>query len=143
MPRQRTRPGEHGRISESSSGGKYYATTYVRDSDGNRRRVERSSDKSAEDARRSLQRHLAQRRAPLKDQVVNQSTTLGELFKLWIVAKAVEDGILEQTVGQYQQVWIKHGVDQLARCVSPTYRHHGRTHTFNPLPRLHGHRPGI
>ena len=44
---------------------------------------------------------------------MNQSTTLGELFKLWIVAKAVEDGIKEQTVGQYRQVWIKHGVDQL------------------------------
>ena len=113
MPRQRMAPGEHGRLSERSSGGKYYATTYVRDSDGKRRRVERSSEKSAEDARRLLQRHLTERRAPLSGQTVTGKTTLAELFKAWISAKAVEDGILEQTVGQYQQVWSKHGAAQL------------------------------
>ena len=52
------RSGEHGRITERSRGGKFFASTYVRDADGRRRRVERSSDKSVEDARRLLQRHL-------------------------------------------------------------------------------------
>lgn len=113
MPRQRMAPGEHGKITEHTTGGKFYATTYVRDSDGKRRRVERSSVKSAEDARRLLQRHLAQRRAPLTDQVVTDRTTVAELFTIWLAAKQVEDGLLEQTVGQYTQVWSKHGVHQL------------------------------
>lgn len=106
-------PGEHGRIAERAASGKYYATTYVRDSDGQRRRVERSSVKSAEDARRLLQRHLAQRRAPLTDQTVTSRTTVGALFTIWLAAKSVEDGILDQTVGQYSQVWRKHGAPHL------------------------------
>lgn len=113
MPRQRMAPGEHGAISQRSSEGKFYASTYVRDADGRRRRVERSSGKSAEDARRILQRHLAKRRAPMTDQLVTEKTTLAELFAIWLAAKTVEDGILEQTSGQYQQVWDKHGVAQL------------------------------
>jgi integrase len=113
VPRQRMQPGEHGQIAQWSSGGKYYASTYVRDSDGKRRRVERSSDKSPEDARRLLKRHLVQRRTPLSDQLVTERTTLAELFKIWLAAKSFEDGILEQTVGQYRQVWSKHGADQL------------------------------
>lgn len=113
MPRERLRPGEHGRISERASDGKFYAATYVRDHDGKRRRVERSSDKSAEDARRLLQRHLTQRRTPVAGQEVNDRTTLVDLFELWIEAKAAEDGVSEQTAGQYRQVWAKHGADQL------------------------------
>lgn len=113
MPRQRMRPGEHGRITEKASGGRFFASTYVRDGDGKRRRVERSSDKSPEDARRLLQRHLVARRTPLSDQLVTERTTLAELFKIWLAAKSFEDGILEQTVGQYRQVWSKHGADQL------------------------------
>ncbi len=106
-------PGEHGRIAERSSGGRFFASTYVRDQDGQRRRVERSSTKSAEDARRLLQRHLSQRRAPLADQVVTTRTTLAELFEIWLTAKISEDGILAQTAGQYRQTWQKHGADQL------------------------------
>ncbi|WP_099024836.1 tyrosine-type recombinase/integrase [Mycolicibacterium palauense] len=113
MPRQRMQPGEHGKISQWSSSGKFFAATYVRDSDGKRRRVERSSAKSAEDARRSLQRHLAQRRTPLSDQLVTARTTLAELFGIWLTSKTIEDGILEQTAGQYRQVWQKHGANQL------------------------------
>lgn len=113
MPRQRMRPGEHGRITERSSGGAFFASTYVRDHDGTRRRVERSSIKSAEDARRVLQRHLTQRRAPLHGQVVNDRTTLAELFDVWIEAKAAEDGVSDQTVSAYLQVWRKHGAGQL------------------------------
>src|SRR5437899_353627 len=93
MPRQRMEPGEHGRITQWSSQGRHFASTYVRDADGKRRRVERSSDKSAEDARRTLQRHLQQRRAPLDSgQIVTPRTTLDELFDLWIETKAAEDG---------------------------------------------------
>ena len=97
MPRQRMRPGEHGRITERFSGGRYFASTYVRDVDGKRRRVERSRDKSIEDARRLLQRHLQQRRAPLDSgQTVTGRTTLADLFDLWIEAKAAEDGISDR-----------------------------------------------
>lgn len=113
MPRQRLAPGDHGRITERVSGGKYYATTYFRDSDGTRRRVERSSDKSAEDARRLLQRHLKDRRPPVTKQEVTDRTTLAELFEVWIVAKAAEDGVSSQTADQYRQVWAKHGANQL------------------------------
>jgi hypothetical protein len=94
------RPGEHGRITEKISGGKFFASTYVRDGDGKRRRVERSSGKSVEDARRLLQRHLVERRAPLSDQLVTERTTLGELFEMWLAAKSFEDGIKVQTCGR-------------------------------------------
>lgn len=113
MPRERMRPGEHGRITERADGGKFFASTYVRDTDGKRRRVERSSDKSAEDARRILQRHLIERRSPLSDQLVTDRTTLGELFEMWLSAKSSEDGIKAQTCGQYRQVWETHGADKL------------------------------
>lgn len=113
MPRERLEPGEHGRISERVSGGRFYASTYVRDSDGKRRRVERSSDKSIEDARRILQRHLVKRHAPLLGQLITDRTTLAELFELWIEAKAVVDGVSHQTVDQYRAVWKVHGADQL------------------------------
>jgi integrase len=107
-------PGEYGQITQWSSGGRHYASTYVRDADGKRRRVERSSSKSVEDARRLLQRHLQQRRAPLDNgQIVTGRTTLAELFDLWIEAKAAEDGISDQSVDQYRQVWRTHGADQL------------------------------
>ncbi|WP_193046820.1 tyrosine-type recombinase/integrase [Mycolicibacterium baixiangningiae] len=113
MPRERLRPGEHGRITEKSRGGRFFATCYVRDNDGERRRVERSSDKSAEDARRLLQRHLKDRRPPVAKQEVTDKTTLDELFEVWILAKAAEDGVSSQTVDQYRQVWAKHGANQL------------------------------
>lgn len=107
------RPGEHGRINEWSRGGTYFATTYVRDSDGNRRRVERSSTRSTEDARRALQRHLAVRRTPLVGQAVTSKTTLAELFELWIEAKTTEDRVRPQTIDQYRAVWRTHGATQL------------------------------
>lgn len=113
MPRQRMRPGEHGRITERAEDGKFFASTYVRDSDGKRRRVERSSDKSAEDARRLLQRHLTNRRTPLTGQLVTEKTTLADLFELWIDAKAAEDGVSRQTTEQYRDVWRVHGVGPL------------------------------
>lgn len=113
MPRQRMEPGEHGRITEKSSNGRYFASAYVRDPDGVRRRVERSSDKSIEDARRNLQRHLTKRRSPLSGQLVTDRTTLGELFEVWLQGKTFEDGIKPQTAGQYRQIWAKYGAGQL------------------------------
>lgn len=108
-------PGEHGKITETSSDGRFFASTYVRDSDGRRRRVERSSNKSAEDARRALQRHLKQRRAPLTGQVITDKTTLSELWAAWIKAKESEDGLSAQTVDKYRQSWEKHGKGQLGQ----------------------------
>jgi integrase len=113
MPRQRLAPGEHGRITERSSSGTYFATTYVRDSDGKRRRVERSSGKSPEDARRLLQRHLGARRAPLAAQLVSDKTSLTELFEVWISGKVKRGEIKPQTENQYRHVWGKHGDSQL------------------------------
>lgn len=113
MPRQRLQPGEHGRLTEWSASGKHFAATYVRDADGKRRRVERSSEKSTEDARRILQRHLAKRRAPLAGQIVTDKTSLSELFDIWIETKAAVDGVSQQTADQYRAVWKVHGEDQL------------------------------
>jgi integrase len=113
MPRQRMLPGEHGRISEKVSGGRYYAATYVRDSDGRRRRVERSSSKSVEDARRNLQRYLTVRRTPSRGQAVTARTTLSDLFKAWIDTKVLADGVKPQTADSYRAVWAKHGERQL------------------------------
>lgn len=113
MPRQRLQPGEHGRITEWCGRGRYFAATYVRDSDGRRRRVERSSSKSIEDARRILQRHLANRRAPLSGQAVTARTSLSELFELWIETKELVDGVSEQTAQAYRDVWKVHGAQQL------------------------------
>lgn len=113
MPRQRMRLGEHGRITERSSGGMFFASTYVRDADGKRRRVERSSGKSVEDARRLLQRHLAKRRAPLSGQAVTERTSLSELFELWIETNELVDGVSEQTAQAYRDVWKVHGARRL------------------------------
>ena len=127
MPRERLAPGLHGRITVvervvvvAGAAGRqtrrtlWVAATYVRDSDGKRRRVERSSEKSAEDADRALQRHLKVRRTPVVGgQAVNPKTTLAELFELWITAKIAEDGLSATSAGQYRQVWRAHGVAQL------------------------------
>ena len=78
------RPGEHGQVTVKTDRSRWTAATYVRDPDDRRRRVERSSDRSAEDARRQLQRHLANRRTPLTDQAVTERTSLAELFEVWI-----------------------------------------------------------
>lgn len=107
------RPGDHGRISERSSGGMFYASTYVRDRDAKRRRVERSSSRSAEDARRILQRHLVIRRPPALKTEVNERTTLGDLFEVWIHSKLSEDGVSPQSADHYRAVWKTHGVNQL------------------------------
>jgi len=113
MPRQRLRPGDHGRITERTRGGRFYASTHVRDADGQRRRVERSSDKSIEDARRELHRQLSVRRAPLSNQAVTGKTTLADLFELWLEAKGAEDGVRPQTADAYRAVWQTHGAAQL------------------------------
>jgi integrase len=106
-------PGEHGSITVRSVGGKFIASTYVRDSDGRRRRAERSSGKSAEDARRILHRHLARRRAPISGRDVTDRTTLSELFLLWVEQKQAVDGVRPQSVDHYRMVWRMHGADRL------------------------------
>lgn len=118
MPRERMKPGEHGRITEKKDGGRWTAVVYVRDSDGRRRRVERSSTRSKEDARRQLHRHLAERRAPLEGQLVTQRTNLAELFEVWIATK-VKDGkggkgkIQPQSAEDYRECWRLHGAGPL------------------------------
>ncbi len=113
LPRQRLTPGHNGKITVKREGGRYAASVYVRDSDGRRRRVERSSPRSAEDARRELPRHLRNRRAPLTGQTVTERTTLAELFEMFVDAQIKEDGIQPQTADHYRRVWRCHGAGPL------------------------------
>lgn len=113
MPRQRLEPGEHGKITSSRRGGRYYATTYLRLQTG--RRVEReASGKSAEEARRRLVARIAAELAvgPGRGSV-NAKTTLDELFDVWIRAKVAEDRIGERTQTLYSDTWRLHGRKQL------------------------------
>lgn len=113
MPRQRMEPGDHGRITVTRcETGLFEARTYLRDSDGTRRKVRRTG-RSDEDARRALQRHLKQRTAPLAGQIVSERTTLAELFDVWIVRKVSEDNLLPQSEAQYRKVWRIHGAGKL------------------------------
>ena len=111
MPRQRLPVGMHGRIMETTDAGRFIATVYIRDKDGRRRRVERCSTKSPEAARMALQRHLAERRAPISG-AVNSRTDLDGLFDIWIAEKA-SDGLKPQSLDQYRDVWKVHGRNQI------------------------------
>lgn len=114
MPRQRLAPGEHGKITERASDGIFYATTYVRLHSGKLREREASSRKSAEDARRELKRRIAAELAAGEPTgVINQRTTLSDLFLAWIDSKVVEDGLKPQTAQQYRDVWRVHSDQQL------------------------------
>lgn len=109
MPRQRMRPGEWGRIATKQIGkDKFTSSTYVRDSDGKRRQVERSGT-TREDAERNLKRHLRERSAPITDTAVNDRTTLAELFAVWIGTK----DIAPQSIKNYRDTWKVHGAKQI------------------------------
>ncbi len=114
MPRQRLAPGEHGKITERSAGGIYYATTYVRLHSGKLREREASSRKSEEDARRELKRRIAAELAAGEPTgVINCRTTLSELFEAWLPAKIAEDRIGDRTATLYRDTWRLHGEQQL------------------------------
>ena len=113
MPRQLMGVGEHGKISETEADGLYIAACYVRDSDGRRRRAERSSRKSAEAARYALQAHLRTRRPPASGDGINDKSTLSELFEAWITRKVSDDGLKPQSAAQCRTVWRVHAADQL------------------------------
>lgn len=109
MPRQRMQPGTFGKITTVRAGQNLFeARTYVRDDDGVRRKVRRTG-RSVEDAERSLKRHLKERAAPLGARLVTETTTLAELFELWVQIKVREDGIKPQTVAIYRQAWTAYG----------------------------------
>lgn len=112
MPRERLRPGKWGKITVRQTGpNKFTATTYFRDVDGERREVERSGA-SREAAERNLKDHLEQRVAPLAGAIVDDKTTLAELFDAWIGSKT---GITEQSADLYRQVWNLHGKRQIGK----------------------------
>ena len=90
----------------------FEARTYVRDSDGGRRKVRRTG-RSEEDARREPQRHLKIRTAPITGQLVTDKTTLAELFDAWIAAKIAEGDIAPQTEHGYRTVWQVHAQEQI------------------------------
>lgn len=114
MPRQRMEPGEHGKITETSSDGIYYARTYVRLHSGKLREREATSRKSAEDARRELKRRITiELAAGEPTGVITGKTTLSELFEIWISAKVTEDGLKPQTAQQYRDAWRLHGDGQI------------------------------
>jgi integrase len=114
MPRQRLAPGEHGKITEVRRGGTWYASTYVRLHTGKLREREASSTKSAEDARRTLQRRIkTELESTAPAGVIGDRTTLSQLFEVWISIKVTEDGLKPQTESQYRKAWRLHGSDQL------------------------------
>lgn len=114
MPRQRLAPGDHGKITGTRRGGKFYATTYVRLHNGKLREREASSLKSAEDARRELKRRIAaELEAGESSGVLNGRTTLSELFEAWLPAKIAEDGIGDRTATLYRDTWRLHGERQV------------------------------
>lgn len=113
MPRQRISPGEHGKITTVRRGASWYSTTYVRLLNGKLREREASSDKSAEDSRRVLQRRIkTELESTAPTGILTERTTLAELFEAWIAAKVTEDGLKDQSVGQYRQAWRVHGGPQ-------------------------------
>ncbi|MGW5923845.1 site-specific integrase [Nocardia fluminea] len=110
MPRQRMAPGEWGKITVKPTGkGQFTAYTYVRDEDGQRRKLERRGA-SEEAARRNMLRHLKSRMAPLADAVITDRTTLAELFPIWLATKTK---LKPQSRGVYQQAWNRHGRKQI------------------------------
>lgn len=113
MPRQRLAPGEHGKITTARRDSGWVATTYLRLHTGQLRERE-ASGKSAEDARRALQRRIrTELEATAPTGILTERTTLSELFEAWIAAKVTEDGLKDQSVGQYRQAWRIHGANQL------------------------------
>ncbi len=107
------KPGEYGKITTKNLGPNLFeARTYVRDDDGRRRQVRRTG-RSAEAAERILKQHLKARTTPVDGQLVTQSTTLSELFKIWIKVKVAEDDLKAQSVGTYTQAWTAYGERQL------------------------------
>ncbi|MGN2640675.1 site-specific integrase [Nocardia takedensis] len=110
MPRQRMAPGEWGKITVTRTGpGQSTAYTYVRDDDGNRRKVRRTGA-TDEAARRNLLRHLKERTTPLADAQITDRTTLAELFPVWLASKAK---LKRQSRDLYSQSWKRHGRKQL------------------------------
>ena len=110
MPRQRLAPGEHGKITVTHVGEVWFARTYVRLHTGKLREREASSYKSGEDARRTLQRRIkVELESTAPEGMINEKTTLAELFDAWIKAKVVEDGLKQQSVSNYTRVWMGHG----------------------------------
>lgn len=106
-------PGEHGKITTTQLGKDLFeARTYIRDTDGVRRKIRRTG-KSTEDAERNLKRHIRDRSTPLPSQTISQTTTLAQLFEAWITRKVTEGDIEPQTAAQYRQVWSTHGAGQL------------------------------
>lgn len=114
MPRRRIAPGEHGKITTTHRAGTWYASTYVRLLTGKLREREASSDKSAEAARRELQRRIKEELAATTPTgIITDRTNLAQLFETWIDAKISEDGLKDQSVRQYRQAWRVHGNDHL------------------------------
>lgn len=113
MPRQRLAPGEHGKITTSRRGGSWTASTYVRLHTG-RLREREASGRSAEDARRALQRRVkAELESTEPGGVITSRTTLNELFETWITAKITEDRLKDQSATNYRRVWAGHGQKQI------------------------------
>ncbi len=110
MPRQRMAPGEWGKITVKQTGpGQFTASAYVRDEDGKRRQPSRSGT-SEEDARRNLLRHLKKRTTPVVDAVIDERTSLSELFTAWMATK---EDLKGQSATAYRKTWELYGEKQL------------------------------
>lgn len=113
MPRQRLAPGEHGKITTARRGDVWCATTYVRLHTGKLRERE-ATGRSAEDARRTLQRRIkTELESTSPEGAIGHRTTLSELFEVWINGKVTEDDLKPQTEARYRMDWRNHGAEPL------------------------------
>lgn len=103
MPRQRLRPGEWGRIAETTRGTTNVAKVRVRDFDGVLRLVE-ATGKSAEDARRNLAERLKTRTTVAGNDQLRSTSTVEDLARYWFVEKT-PPAIAAQSFAGYQDNW--------------------------------------
>lgn len=104
MTRQRLRPGEWGKITTTTRNGTDVAKVRIRDRDGKLRLVE-ASGKSPEDARKNVQRKLANRANPSGDKELRSNSTVTDLAEYWLDDKA--DSVEPQTLHTYRDTWEK------------------------------------
>lgn len=104
MARQRTAPGEWGKITNTKRGSAFVAKVRIRDSDGVRRLVE-ASGRSPEAARRNLNAKLQNRLAPTRASGLTSSSTVSALASSWFAEQ--EPALAAQSYSRYRDVWNK------------------------------------
>ncbi|WP_072689364.1 site-specific integrase [Rhodococcus marinonascens] len=103
MTRQRLKPGEWGKITNTVRSGTDVAKVRIRDRDGKLRLVE-ATGTSAEDARRNVQKKLTERVAPTGARAaLSARSPMTDLAAYWLDEK--RDAVEPQTLGTYTDTW--------------------------------------